>query len=398
MKKILMMMVLLVACFGNLFSQSYSHLGPTGNLPVNSVSAHYSTIIGGEQTGWVFTWEVKGGHFSDANGTSDKGLMLDDRYTKASQVYVKWTKEGKGSLVVNIHYLGRIVVTNSWSVNITKDNIPNPDPTVPRISTPDRRMTMYSGESKIFYYERPNDLSATWSIDKAVFEIETQNNRYIVLKAKDISGIKNSQIRAQQDATYGASATITVISTPKISASTSVVCPNNTVVYKVENANMYTGLTYNWQPVSNMTLVSGQGTATATFKASGNDYGKIKLKTSYNGVDCTVENSNVWVGKPSVQILPPSSSGWYEQNSSYIFSAKIDGANTSNTVWKVTGDAKPINQYGKIMTGYTGKKEGVFNITCTTSNVCGTTNSITYTGRNNPTSGTGIPGEGIGLD
>ncbi|MDR2951554.1 MAG: hypothetical protein LBV71_20380 [Prevotella sp.] len=179
-----------------------------------------------------------------------------------------------------------------------------------------------------------------------------------------------------------------------VSTTATILCANQNGSYKLEPS----ASNINWQPISNMTLASGQGTATATFKASGNGYGKIKAIVTYDGKSYTVENSSVWVGKPSVQILPPSSSGWYEQNSSYIFSAKIDGANTSNTVWKVTGDAKPINQYGKIMTGYTGKKEGVFNITCTTSNVCGTTNSITYTGRNNPTSGTGIPGEGIGLD
>jgi len=80
--------------------------------------------------------------------------------------------------------------------------------------------------------------------------------------------------------------------------SQSIICTNNNASYEIEPA-IGTG-TVNWLSDTNMSLVSGQGTSTATYKASGNknDYNPVKAVIRYDKVDYPVENSQVWVGAP----------------------------------------------------------------------------------------------------
>lgn len=82
----------------------------------------------------------------------------------------------------------------------------------------------------------------------------------------------------------------------KILNLSSILCSNNIGDFQLNIVPK--GSTITWSGIQNMTLVSGQGTKTATFKASGNGYAKVKATINYNGENYTAENSYVWVGAP----------------------------------------------------------------------------------------------------
>jgi len=85
---------------------------------------------------------------------------------------------------------------------------------------------------------------------------------------------------------------------PSLTKNASIVCNDKTISYTLNN--FYPKATITWQAGSNLTLVSGQGTASATFKGSGNGKGVIKATITYNGQSYSLENSDVWVGVPPV--------------------------------------------------------------------------------------------------
>lgn len=387
MKKILMM-------FSFVFALSVSI-----NAQVAQLTSIYPKYNGGsrplEGKEYEYTIGMTGGTADNSisikctNGiiTNSNSTVFNHIGRSSFSIKIKWGAAGQGEIYAQDGGGYR----TTYPVNIEKPNV--------SISGPSTLKYNESANYSLSFNPNMTINSISWGNSADLQYVSGQGTGTYKIKvirndSKTIDNAINANVKTDFG-DFSVKKALTIQPVLTITSAKTIVCAGENVTYSITSIS---GATIKWEALSNATLVSGQGIATATFKASGNGYGKVKATVTNGGKSYTVENSSVWVGKPSVQILPPSSSGWYEQNSSYIFSAKIDGANTSNTVWKVTGDAKPINQYGKIMTGYTGKKEGVFNITCTTSNVCGTTNSITYTGRNNPTSGTGIPGEGIGLD
>lgn len=93
-----------------------------------------------------------------------------------------------------------------------------------------------------------------------------------------------------------------------------------------------------WEAVSNAVLVDGQETRTATFKATGNGYMKVKATKSLgNGRYYVVENSQPWAGKPAIPTSISGFSNTFNSNSRYIFSIDKAADGATNYRWEVSG-------------------------------------------------------------
>lgn len=93
-----------------------------------------------------------------------------------------------------------------------------------------------------------------------------------------------------------------------------------------------------WEAVSNAVLVDGQGTRTATFKATGNGYMKVKATKSLgNGRYYVVENSQPWAGVPVEKEIPRPV---FVNGQATQISANFEGLDSSSTYkWtRVSGD------------------------------------------------------------
>lgn len=385
MKKILMLIGFVFALCAGAYAQTSQLTGihpkyNGGSRPLEGKEYEYTIGMTGGTADNSISIRCTNGIITNSNST------IYNLYARNSfSIKIKWGSAGPGEIVATEGSGYRV----NYPINIEK-------PTV-SISGPSSLKYNESADFSLSINPNMTISSVSWGNSNELQYISGQGTKTYKIKViKNDSQTINDAVRATVKTDYGdftIKKALTIQPIFAISTTKTLACAGENVSYTV---NAISGATINWQPVANMTLVSGQGTANATLKASGNGYGKVKAIITYKGTNYTIENSDVWVGKPAVTILPAESSGWYEQNTSYVFSAKIDGAGSSGTTWKVEGNAQAMTKYGKIMTGYTGKKEGVFDITCTVTNVCGTDYKI-YTGRLNPTSGPGIPGGGIGL-
>lgn len=91
-----------------------------------------------------------------------------------------------------------------------------------------------------------------------------------------------------------------------------------------------------WEAVSNAVLVDGQGTRTATFKATGNGYMKVKATKSLgNGRYYVVENSQPWAGKPAAPKITPIASTFYANCTYEVNASNIQNGTTLK--WSVIG-------------------------------------------------------------
>lgn len=114
-----------------------------------------------------------------------------------------------------------------------------------------------------------------------------------------------------------------------------------------------------WEAVSNAVLVDGQGTRTATFKATGNGYIKVKATKSLgNGRYYIVENSQPWAGKPAIPTSISGFSNTFNSRSTYIFGIDkdVDGATTYRWVIEGGNIIGPSN--GRSVTVETGVAMG----------------------------------------
>ncbi|MDR1091321.1 MAG: S8 family serine peptidase [Prevotella sp.] len=161
---------------------------------------------------------------------------------------------------------------------------------------------------------------------------------------------------------------------PTIETSQTMAC--NTYTLK----DLIQGTTINWQSTSTMTLVSGQGTPTATYQSSSNSYNTVKATITYNGNSYTVESSQVWVGAPATPDIQNSSEldPAYTANTLYNFSVSKNLGDIVN--WRVEGNAQLIGksdgEYYSSLSIKTGKlslrdEYSIFRIYATSQNKCG---------------------------
>lgn len=192
-----------------------------------------------------------------------------------------------------------------WSINNTIIETAdcqvsvNADPSAPKISG----STVLRVNSIYNFKVAPPALGEVqkWNIPKDYFDIISQPSSYeITVKTKNIIGSTAIFLNTTNGQKTMYSYLPVIIKQPsyKIETTSTVICNNDLINYTIKD--LQDGDIVTWQAGSNLTLVSGQGTSTATFKGSGNGKGVVKATVTYDGIDYPIENSDVWVGVPPV--------------------------------------------------------------------------------------------------
>ena len=270
------------------------------------------------------TWTVTNGHFNNAGKTTTLTQDVDIMY-----IDVVWTKPGQtGTLKYsytngNSSYSGQLTVAiqggSTGGGNTGGGNngggynggVIDPRPQIPiEIKTSNNVNTFPSNEEIHLSIQNGavvnGSNSVKWSVDSTFFDIVSQSNnvgeyRVLVLRPKNkIGETKISSIYKSKIFDYIGDVKLNITKPDyKILNSTSIICLNNTITYSINNLSARLAESITWQAGSNLTLVSGQGTSTATFKGSGNGKGVVKATVTYDGVSYPIENSDVWVGAPT---------------------------------------------------------------------------------------------------
>lgn len=149
---------------------------------------------------------------------------------------------------------------------------------------------MSPGNTHMFSYHIP-DVSKTvnWIYDTDYFEkVEStaHDHRSITLRAKGTMEKRNTEIKVKAD---GVTKSVSMAIYPinlYISGSDRVFCRSqNTTSFTIKNIEyLFGSYSVSWGSTPTMTLVSGQGTATATYKPNISDgYGTVTATFNYNG-------------------------------------------------------------------------------------------------------------------
>lgn len=130
-----------------------------------------------------------------------------------------------------------------------------------------------------------------------------------------------------------------------------------------------------WEAVSNAALVDGQGTRTATFKATGNGYMKVKATKSLgNGRYYVVENSQPWAGKPAAPEITPMTTMFYAGSSYEVYVSNVQPG--TSLKWSVIGgDILYQGNQSMNLKVYNWGYDGTVTIKVDATNAYGTTSS-----------------------
>jgi hypothetical protein len=239
----------------------------------------------------------------------------------------------------------------------------------------------------------------TWNNSPEFEYVSGQNTlNYKVRLIKNDSKTINNAIVVTANTDFGnlsATKSIDIKPVLSINSNNTVVCNGNNVSYSINS--LMSGATITWQAGTNMALVSGQGTANATFRASGNGYGTVKAIVTYNGENYSLENSQVWVGPPRFISSPNYESTQYRDIlETFFLTAIFNGTPTSYT-WKVNGSplsSRYLNDdAGTISIPFKYLPAGNYTYTVAASNSCGTVSELFFVTITNeePNEGKGSP-------
>jgi hypothetical protein len=226
--------------------------------------------------------------------------------------------------------------------------------------------------------------SLTWNNSPEFEYVSGQNTlNYKVRLIKNDSKTINNAIVVTANTDFGnlsATKSIDIKPVLSINSNNTVVCNGNNVSYSINS--LMSGATITWQAGTNMALVSGQGTANATFRASGNGYGTVKAIVTYNGENYSLENSQVWVGPPRFISSPNYESTQYRDIlETFFLTAIFNGTPTSYT-WKVNGSplsSRYLNDdAGTISIPFKYLPAGNYTYTVAASNSCGTVSELFF--------------------
>ncbi len=154
-----------------------------------------------------------------------------------------------------------------------------------------------------------------WSYDKQDFSLvkseKSSSSCYITLKA--MTDVTSSPVSVNVPVTYTYSSltkqttaigntSININSPFGITSETKYMCPDGNIIASMPKLGNVSGATVNWISGTGLTVVTGQGTGTATFQAASsiNGYTSIEAKTTYNGKTYSSKIDSIWVGKPII--------------------------------------------------------------------------------------------------
>ena len=150
----------------------------------------------------------------------------------------------------------------------------------------------------------------------------------------------------------------------------SIVCGTGT--YTIQN--LPTGTSVQWSTSnSNLSIISGQGTSSATFQKNANGACVITAQVNIGGTSTMNLTKNVWVGTPTA----PSISGWpntnlFLANSQYMLYANVDSqAQVSEYQWDVVRGATITSGGNTDSPIFTMNSSGSVRIGVRARNACG---------------------------
>lgn len=364
MKKILLMIVGLLLLVGA--NAQISQLGgiervhySRGDRPLEGKEYDYRILMtGGKSAVWV-RLICKNGVF-----TIDNSTIYNTNVLNSFSLKVKWGSAGPGEIYAEDSNGYKAV----YRVDVEK----------PGISISGPSSTKYNDYAEYSISVNPNISikSATWNNSQEFKYISGQGtSNYKVQVVKNDKKVVNNAIEVTAQTDYGVFYANKNVSIEPVFAITT----NQTTVYSGDyvsySINAISGAVITWEAGNNTTLISGQGTSTAIFKASGNGYGTVRATVAYGGKSYTVENSSVWIGKPQTPILSCSGGTTLQPNSTYELQAVSGGAKTytwstaSNAV--TLEDADSTSNTIKIRTGESTGMSNMIIVTCYTINELG---------------------------
>ena len=236
-------------------------------------------------TQFIVSIEKDAGLFD--NGSSTYNAIISSGKSEI-ELTIAWSASASGKIVITGGREGGLAKT--LSVNITKTSSSLP------ISGANIIL-----ENIIETYQVPNEKYHSpleWIIDSNYLDIISGQGTYkIQVKGKKYTDKTTISVKSK---TLGG--TINIDSKEiKISPNFAItpleklLCSESEVNYSV---TFPTGASVVWTAVDKLSYISGQGTATAKFKTSGNGKAKVKAIITYSGKTYNLENSEVWVGVP----------------------------------------------------------------------------------------------------
>ncbi len=328
MKKILLLFgTLLLSVLG--FTQtSIIITGETNPNPNQTYTYRINQFIG--VSGTNATWKVTNGKF--LNGSTTLVQNVDN-----TSVDVIWTKAGgTGTLSYSYQNGSSAGYAGFTSVNIKGDGsgsgggaiqAPIDGPNNPKVGD-------------IVYYKTNIDRfvnyqETRWAFSQEIFELLELKNDYIKLKVKSY-GVAYINVEVR----YSIPEILRIKGEKRVEIKPAIISP----IYACDNeiVNCYIphkdDAIIKWESTPTMTLISGQGTSTATYavKKGLNGYGTIKAEVSYLHVD--VIEAQVWVGVPAKPKIEGLLIGDYKPNTDYLLAAEYK-KDTDSFNWRVVGGA-----------------------------------------------------------
>nr|DAJ08495.1 MAG TPA: Gingipain R2 [Caudoviricetes sp.] len=274
----------------------------------------------------------------------------------------------------------KIILTVTYTTDTTT-------PTNPSSSNP----TKIEGDSILSYDEVykfmavPAGPTLNWTWDNNILQYISYTGTSVSLKPySEFVGFKKTSISCSYSFTapWGErlngklTKDVIVGGTNFIKTASTIVCAGDNVEYNTPNIDLLPGAIINWIAKDNMSLVSGQGTATAKFKAQGNGKGIVGVEIKWKG-KTFISEDNIWVGMPSAptQIIGLEDEVTFTPSSSYVFKA-IGSIGATEYEWIVTGGTILMENNKQLVTikmDALGKKEKFkpFEITLFAKNKCG---------------------------
>ncbi len=399
MRKILLLFIGIISCL-SLYSQ-HTTLGSINRAseeqkdamnPIKGEKYKYAVYVtkGNDGAYYNASIEVTNGTINDSQKTSyiNQGVV-----GTRIDFYVKWNDNSDtGSIKVSIGSRDNQTVSSNFKLTTRGIKIAGPS-TIKYGSTQDYTITGVVGDIKV------NSVSVSTGSALRIVNSSTSNPVKIT-PAKNESNNSESWIKATAYTSHGTFTTeVRVNIDPEFKVTPNgdcLVCNNNTMTFSVP---VLSGATITWTAVDKFTLVSGQGTGTATFKATGNGgYGKVKAVMRYNGKDYTNENSDVWVGTPAQPDVPDFAIyDKFFSNLSYTFKIFCSGTynDPDNTGFhvEVNNNAQVVSFPSHSFVQIKMKKitrPSYFNMTINGYNKCGAGPSRTYSGALEVQDGPGI--------
>ena len=411
MKKLLLLSILFSLAVLN--GYSFVWLGPD-NVDVysGSSSEFYYNNSEGVTTMYYSKWTVENGRFSGKS--FGEPLFLGP--STFQRVFVEWldpNKPGKVTVELSKASGAELIVKHTWNVNVIQYVDPPKPPVIGEFTGDGKNIIgpseLVSGNIVTYtyggkYYYDADRSRFSWA--EEYFDLidikHYQDSMSITLKVKENLDIEKESlityIGIEYYATYfhgdwsrgGNARRVKIYSFENLSINNNnddIICNNENMTFNITgfpSENIENRSVILWETVSNSSLTSGQGTKTATFKASGNGYAKVKATVKYNGLTYNLENSDVWVGAPAAPVINGlKEQGDYSQRTTYMLSAVQNPIHTSEItdsyIWSISGNAtlkynsRPLDNSKVNLTTdqLPSRKSGFFRLLLTSENRCG---------------------------